>query len=158
MGIHKIAHIPQVLNQVTNFLLGDTGYSFNEIPFRAYIKINKLGDYLPFFAQVPPIQCAQLKGSLNWSLPMTGSGPYWNRGIRLDIGSASWQDWAARKISIRTEYLGNTLLVQGQMDSLKKDATTLFQQVNYQQIRDQANSTLRLVGTDPFSQQSSLFL
>lgn len=157
IGIHKIEHVPQALEQVTNFLLGDTGYSFQEIPFRAYIKINKLGDYLPFFAQAPPIQCAQLKGSLNWSLPMTGSGAYWNRGIRLDIGSASWQDWAARNISIRTENLGNTLLVQGQLDSLGKDETILFQQINYQQIRDRLSSTLRLVGTDPLSQQTSLF-
>lgn len=156
-GLYKFEHVPQALDQVANFLLGDTGYSFQEIPFRAYIKINKLGDYLPFFTQAPPIQCAQLKGSLNWSLPMTGSVPYWNRGIRLDIGSASWQDWAARKISIRTEYLGNTLLVQGQLDSLRKDETILFKQVNYQQIRDRLSSTLRLLGTDPLSQQPSLF-
>lgn len=157
IGLNRSEHVTQALDQVSEFLLGNTAYSGKEIPFHAYFKINNLEDYLPFFFHAPPVQSSNLKGNFQWSMPEPGSDLYWNRGIRLDIGTANWRGWAARKISIRTEYLGNTLLVHCQLDSLNKDEKNIFQKVNYQQIQNRETSTLRLTGTDPSNLKTSLF-
>jgi hypothetical protein len=157
IGLRDNRYFTQALKQVKDFLIGDTTGSGNEIPFRAFFKINNLEDYTPFWTQAPPMQGSNLKGNLQWSLPASGSGLFWNRSIRLDIGSAEWQGWAARKISIRTEYLGPTMLVQGQLDSLSLNQKALFQKINYQQIRDRDKSTIRLSGADSTGLPASLF-
>ena len=139
MGLERWTQVDSVLNQIGRFLLADTLLRGQDIPFWAYGRIGNLGDYLPFLKVSDPLQAEQIQGYLNWSSPL-------NKGLRLSIGRLGWEQWAAQKISLQSEYLGNHLLVQGTLDSLELDHGALLDRIEYRQIRNGSTSTLALNG------------
>lgn len=139
MGLERWTQIDSVLNQIGRFLLADTLLRDQDIPFWAYGRIGNLGDYLPFLKVIDPLQAEEIQGYVNWSSPLS-------KGLRLSIGRLGWDAWAAQKISLQSEYLGNHLLVQGTLDSLELDRGSLLDRIEYRQIRNGSTSTLALNG------------
>lgn len=139
LGLERWTQVDSVLQQIGRFLLADTLLRKYDIPFWAYGRVEKLGDYLPFLKVAEPLQAHGIQGYFNWASPL-------NKGLRLRVDTLQWDTWSAQKISLQSEYLGNHLLVLGSMDSLELNQATLMDGVEYRQIRNGALSTLALHG------------
>ncbi len=158
IGIIRKSHFKQVYDQVFNFIVGNSPSIDPEIPFRTYVTIHNLNDYLPFLSRPPISKCGQVVGTMQWSRNQYGLDTSWNRLIRVNLGLPEWKNWTAQSADLVSESFGPSLLAKLDINNLQQNGIDLFRNIRYQQVRNNYMSSIRIEGKDSAKTNSAFFI
>ena len=157
-GILSKNQFARVYDQVFSYIFENSPSPEPEIPFRTYVNVQNLNDYLPFFSRPPVSRCEQFVGTIQWSRNQYAFDSSWNRVIRANLGMPVWKNWAAQSAVLVSESFGPSLLANLDVNRLTHDGTDLFRHVHYQQVRANQSSSIRLECKDSAETNSALFV